>query len=244
MLIMRVENTSQESCKKIKMIVYGRAGAGKTTMIRTLPGRPLVISAESGLRSLRTSNIDFIDITKDDSGNVLPECDRRNRLVEVYGWITSGNAKDFKWIVLDSFSEICEVVIAEMRKKYDITVKRQDTRPMYQEAFHILRMITKAFRDLPNHNVMLTALSEQVSLGGGQQFHSIVVSGKIRTTFASMFDIVFFVEAQTEKKRQLICRENPFTESKDRTNQLDMIMPPDLSVAINKINEGERRELQ
>ena len=46
----------------VKMCVHSRAGAGKTTLIGTLP-TPLVLSAESGLLSLRHLSIPTIIIS-------------------------------------------------------------------------------------------------------------------------------------------------------------------------------------
>lgn len=40
----------------VKCIVYGRAGIGKTMLVATAPA-PFLISAESGLLSLREQNI-------------------------------------------------------------------------------------------------------------------------------------------------------------------------------------------
>lgn len=240
---MKVRNTSDQSCDKIKMIIYGRAGAGKTTLIKTLPGRVFVVSAESGLLPLRGSSIDFIDITEDDSGKMIPDTARTARLLEAHAWIIN-HGQQYDWIVLDSFTEITEIVVAEMRDKYNVTEKRKDTLPMYQEIYHRLRMIVKGFRDLP-FNVMLTALSEPNDLGGGQYFHSILAQGKIKTMLAGMFDLVTFVQVlgDENKTRRLVCRENPYTESKDRSGQLEMVMPPDLQLAMNKIlGAGESYE--
>ena len=239
---MKVENTSNQSCDKVKMIVYGRAGSGKTTLVKTLPGRSLVVSAESGLLPLRKSKIDYIDITKDDDGRILPEISRRGRLLEAYAWIIGEGGKGYDWIVLDSFSEICEIVVAEMRYKYDIVNKKERSYPMYQEVFHILRMIAKSFRDLP-FNVMITCLSEKDHLGEGKFFHSIFANGRIKKALAGMFDLVLYLHAPMSEERQLVCRENQFTESKDRTGKLEMVMPSDISLAINKIYEGEEKRV-
>ena len=46
-----------------KILVYGMAGAGKTFLARTAPGKVLVISAEAGLLSIRDAqNVEAIEV--------------------------------------------------------------------------------------------------------------------------------------------------------------------------------------
>ena len=46
-----------------KILVYGMAGAGKTTLAKTCPGRVLVISAEAGLLAIKdANNVDAIEV--------------------------------------------------------------------------------------------------------------------------------------------------------------------------------------
>ena len=46
-----------------KVLVYGMAGAGKTSLAKTAPGKVLVISAEAGLLSIKdATNVDAIEV--------------------------------------------------------------------------------------------------------------------------------------------------------------------------------------
>ena len=60
----------------VKVLVYGGAGSGKTTLIGTLPD-PVIISAEAGLLSLSGLDIPYIEVTDMDS------------LKEAFSYITS-----------------------------------------------------------------------------------------------------------------------------------------------------------
>ena len=85
----------------VKCLVYGHAGAGKTSLIPTLPA-PIVLSAEGGLLSIADAEVPFIEI-----GSMAD-------LMEAYQWLTeSADAKGFQSVALDSISEIAEVVLAE-----------------------------------------------------------------------------------------------------------------------------------
>ena len=46
-----------------KLLVYGAAGAGKTKLCATAPGKVLVLSAEAGLLSIRDAkNVDAVEL--------------------------------------------------------------------------------------------------------------------------------------------------------------------------------------
>ena len=51
-----LKRTSAVEPAFVKVLVYGASGAGKTTLIPSLP-EPIVLSAEAGLLSIRGSNI-------------------------------------------------------------------------------------------------------------------------------------------------------------------------------------------
>ena len=88
----------------VKMLVYGQAGAGKTSLCRTLPA-PIVLSAEGGLLSIQDADLPYIEITSIED------------LREVYQWITkSAEAVAYQSVALDSISEIAEVVLSAEKK--------------------------------------------------------------------------------------------------------------------------------
>ena len=58
----------------VKLLVYGQAGAGKTSLIPTLPS-PIALSAEGGLLSIAGADIPYIEIGSMDA------------LQEAYMWL-------------------------------------------------------------------------------------------------------------------------------------------------------------
>ena len=54
-------NTSTVVAKNLNVLVYGQAGAGKTSLIPTLP-TPVVISSEGGLLSIAGSAIPYVEV--------------------------------------------------------------------------------------------------------------------------------------------------------------------------------------
>jgi ABC-type ATPase involved in cell division len=85
----------------IKILCYGQSGAGKTSLIPTLPN-PVILSAEAGLLSISGHDIPFIEV-KDMA-----------TLREAYAW---AKTCEFETICLDSISEIAEVCLATEKKR-------------------------------------------------------------------------------------------------------------------------------
>jgi septin family protein len=89
----------------VKLLVYGQAGTGKTTLITTLPS-PVILSAEAGLLSIAHADIPFVAI------------DSMSTLQDAFSWLTSSDeAKQFESIALDSISEIAEVILTAEKAK-------------------------------------------------------------------------------------------------------------------------------
>ena len=98
-MAINLRSTAGLHANGVKVLVYGQAGAGKTSLIKTLPA-PLVLSAEGGLLSIADADVQFIEVSSMDT------------LKEAYQWVlNSDDAKHFQSVALDSISEIAEVVL-------------------------------------------------------------------------------------------------------------------------------------
>jgi ABC-type branched-subunit amino acid transport system ATPase component len=103
LIILQNTNTVIQS-SSIKVLVYGQAGAGKTSLIPTMP-KPVILSAEGGLLSIAGSDIPFIEVTD------------MAALREAYAWLAgSDEARAFESVALDSISEIAEVCLGNEKK--------------------------------------------------------------------------------------------------------------------------------
>jgi ABC-type polar amino acid transport system ATPase subunit len=121
-MAINLQHTSSVHSDAIKMLVYGQAGAGKTTLIPTLPN-PVILSAEAGLLSIAGADVSFIEIKNMDD------------LREAYNWLSgSDEAKAFKSVAIDSISEIAEVCLAHEKK-----LRRRQGRVWRNEHYHVQR---------------------------------------------------------------------------------------------------------
>lgn len=125
---MLIQNTTTVHANKVKLVIYGTSGAGKTTSIKTLPhDKTLVISAESGLLSLSGTKIDYVDIATDDKGQVLNSEKRLERLKDILKYLDTAEAiKKYEYVVVDSLTEIGEIIANFWKEK--ITDKAKHSR--------------------------------------------------------------------------------------------------------------------
>ena len=138
-----VKTTGRLSAGGVKVLVYGQAGAGKTSLIKTLPN-PIVLSAEGGLLSIQDADLPYIEISD------------MTTLQEAYKWLTkSEEASAFKSVALDSISEIAEVCLNHEKKV------NKDPRAAYGAMQEQMADIIRAFRDLPGRHVYMSAKLEK-----------------------------------------------------------------------------------
>jgi energy-coupling factor transporter ATP-binding protein EcfA2 len=239
---MKIASTKNTGNVSVKMLVYGPAGSGKTTLASTIGKGCLIISAEGGLLSLSDFDIDVVDITKDENGNLLPKEDRLKALKEVYQYLQTDEARSlYKWIFVDSITEISQNMVEALQKEYP---DRKDTIVLYGENSKRMRTIIKGFRDLPHYNIVFTALSEDDKDEFGRRTKEISMIGKMSQQIAGYLDEVFFLSVDEDDEgnlvRTLITQPTKSITAKDRSGKLDRLEDPNLTKIYNKINEGER----
>lgn len=207
----------------IKALVYGKSGAGKTKLAATAPA-PVILSAESGILSLREYQIPMIQI------RTVAE------LTEAHQWaLNSAEARQFATIYIDSISEIGEVVLANAKAQV------KDPRQAYGELIEKMMMTIKAFRDLPGKNVVMAAKQEPIKdeMTGIVQYGPSMPGSKLGPQLPYLFDEVFRLGVgktpQGVEYRFLQTGPDLQYDAKDRSGSLDPVEPPDLSFVFNKI---------
>ena len=130
-----------------KVLVYGMAGAGKTSLAKTAPGRVLVISAEAGLLSIKdATNVDAIEVKE------------ASELMQLHELLKSGQLQ-YDTVCLDSISEISELLLQQEKARH------KDPRKAYGEVQESVTNVMRAFRDLHMH-VMFICKEEKINSDG------------------------------------------------------------------------------
>ena len=213
---------SLSAANGVKLLVYGQAGAGKTTLVATLPS-PIVLSAEGGLLSIQDANLPYIEITSMDA------------LKEAYQWLTeSSEAKGFQSVALDSISEIAEVVLNHEKKV------NKDPRAAYGAMQEQMADIIRAFRDLPGRHVYMSAKLEKTQDEMGRVLYSPSMPGnKTGQALPYFFDEVLALRVEKDgegnTQRALMCDSDGLWLAKDRSGKLAAWEAPDLMGIITKI---------
>jgi len=214
--------TSALSANGVKMLVYGNAGTGKTSLIPTLPN-PVVLSAEGGLLSIQDANLPYVEVNSYET------------LMEAYKWLTeSEEGISFESIALDSISEIAEVVL-----NYEKKIAK-DPRQAYGAMQEQMADIIRAFRDIPGKHVYFTAKCEKSQDEIGRLLYAPSMPGnKTGQLLPYFFDEVLALrvekDADGNSQRALMCDSDGIWLAKDRSGKLDAWEAPDLSAIIAKI---------
>ena len=220
-LAISVKNTGGLSANGVKMLVYGQAGAGKTSLIPSLPD-PIVLSAEGGLLSIQDANLPFIEISSMDD------------LKEAYEWMSSAEGMKFKSVALDSISEIAEVVLNHEKKI------AKDPRQAYGAMQEQMADIIRAFRDLPGRHIYMSAKLEKSQDETGRILYAPSMPGnKTGQSLPYFFDEVLALrvekDADGNTQRAIMCDSDGLWLAKDRSGKLGAWEAPDLGEIIAKI---------
>jgi phage nucleotide-binding protein len=217
-----LKSTGNLAGNGVKLLVYGQAGAGKTSLIPTLPN-PIVLSAEGGLLSIQDAELPYLEIT------TMAE------LQEAYKWLAeSQEAAQFESVAIDSISEIAEVCL-----NYEKKVNK-DPRAAYGAMQEQMADIIRAFRDLPAKHVYMSAKLEKTQDEMGRILYAPSMPGnKTGQSLPYFFDEVLALrvekDAEGATQRALMCDSDGLWLAKDRSGKLDAWEAPDLTVIINKI---------
>lgn len=216
-----LKSTKGLSKNGVKILCYGQSGAGKTTLIKSLPN-PIVLSAEGGLLSIADADLPYVEI-----GSIAD-------LHEAYAWLTSDEGQQYKSVALDSISEIGEVVLNHEKKV------NKDPRAAYGAMQEQMADIIRAFRDLPGKHVYMSAKLEKTQDEMGRVLYSPSMPGnKTGQALPYFFDEVLALrverDAEGVTQRALMCDSDGLWLAKDRSGKLASWEAPDLGAIITKM---------
>lgn len=217
--------TFAPSSHKIKAVIYGASGSGKTHFAATAP-RPIFASAEGGL--LSTANmgkqIDFVEIkTVEDLRKLLT--------------FLKDEKHEYETVVIDSISEINEIIKEGIERKRGRAMQLQD----WGELSKAIKGILRGFRDLPMHTIFIAQESVEKD---DQKIQKIVPSlnGKAATEIAYFMDIVGYSYISKTEGHQIMTLPHELYLTKDRSSRIGNDAPPDFTEWENRVKSLELGE--
>lgn len=218
----KIKSTLNTAKDHKTLLIYGPAGAGKTSATRTLPN-PFILSAEGGLLSIRDADLPYVEIAS------------MADLHEAYAWLVgSDEAKAYQSVALDSISEIAEVVLNSEKKS------TRDPRAAYGAMQEQMADLIRAFRDLPGKHVYMSAKLDKSQDEMGKILYAPSMPGnKTGQMLPYFFDEVLALRVEKDADgnpvRVLQCQPDGAWLAKDRSGALDMWEEPHLGALIKKI---------
>jgi hypothetical protein len=142
--------------------------------------------------------------------------------------------KKYKNIFVDSLTEVFDFAMQEVKGSSE-----KMTFGEWGELKAVMTKLTKAFRDLRNYNVIMTALPQQITEQGMKRIVP-AFSGGFKDTVEGLFDLVFYLENR-DGTRVMHTRDNSGVACKSRIQGLPReIENPNLQEIFNTIQKGDK----
>jgi phage nucleotide-binding protein len=217
-----------EVFKYIKGLIYGEPGAGKTYLFGTVEDDPehflpaLLVDIDGGTATIR--NRHKIDVKP---------VKNMEQLKELYRELAA-DPDYYKCLCIDNISELQKIDMNEVMVEYKENAQNPDNIDIYvpdQRAWgksgERMRIIIRAFRDLPAHVFMFAHLEEREDKITKVPRIWPSLPGKLRHELSGFFDVVGMIstyEAENTVYRQIQFAKTRRVAAKDRFNVLPQVM--------------------
>ena len=167
----------------VKCLLYAHHGWGKTYQCRYFDkryGPGLIISGESGLKSIEDVDIDYVSFDSwENSGSSFKSV---VKMIQQEGLL-----KKYKWLAIDSLTELGERLIEELEEKHK---ESKNGFLMWGDYSRLMTGALKWVRDLPVH-VYVTALAkEEKDANDVTQYWPMLPGAAVGKKVPALFDHV------------------------------------------------------
>lgn len=208
---------------KVKALIYGPSGAGKTVFAGSAKNA-LIASAEGGLLSIADKAPNFVDIKS------------LKDLKDLHAYL-SKEKHEFETVIIDSISEINEIIKLEIEERTGKSMQLQD----WGTLSKMIRDIFRKFRDLPMHVVLIA--QEQNEKDEDRISKTVPsLNGKAATDVAYFMDICGYIHVENDGRRWIETGSNRRLATKDRSQKIGNDCPIDFEEWKKRVAEIETGE--
>ncbi len=173
-----------------KVLLYAHHGFGKTFQCRYYQkryGKGLILSGESGLKSIEDVDIDYIPFSSWDG-----EHDPERGVFSFIGATKMVNSDDFKkagykWIAIDSLTEMSDRLMEHLEKEHK---NNTNTFQMWGDNARIMIGALKWIRDLPIHVYVSCLAKEEKDANDVTHFWPMLKGSGVAKQVPALFDHV------------------------------------------------------
>jgi len=224
---------------KLKMLLYGPAGVGKTSLLATanlyeLTTPILIVNVEGGVLSVADASVLGLSEPPD-----IVDLNNFADLEQIFWYLAKGD-HPYKSVGIDSLSELqmlnLEYIVGRLVGKMSSGGARRESlddvwREDYGASTQQLRRVTRMFRDLPLH-VFFTCHEAVSQDRDRNETVAPMLTPRLRAAVVGYMDVVGYMyvdtdeTSQTEPVRRLLCRPYGKWLAKDRTpgQRLGLVM--------------------
>ena len=220
-------NKSSITSHKLKVLLYGASGSGKTTFAGTAKD-VIFLSSENGLLSIAEKGVDYIDIKS------------YSDLQESYKFLKE-NITKYKTVIIDSVTEINEIIKLEIENKTGKTMQIKDWGDLSKQ----IRLLLRSFRNLDMHCIFICQEATEKDSEEGQVSKRIPsLNGKNSTEISYFMDIVAYTYIGKDGSHKITTTPDARLLTKDRTGTLGNNSPLDFEkwIEIFKTKEIKDKE--
>lgn len=211
--------------EKIKLMIYGASGSGKTKLIGTLKEKILLLNADKGLMTVSGQDIDYFTTTS------------WKEVVEFLDYLKTKECQEkYTWIGFDTVTAMFDLLYASLEKRQE-TDSKFDNFSFWKEYGGRLINFLRIIRDQNQYNVIALlqhSTKEDKDMVSQPAFG---LQGGSATRPPDFFDEVFALRLGKEGARILQTSTNGVHIAKDRSQKLEKNEVADLSLIMNKIRE-------
>lgn len=228
------------SSHRLRILVFGKNGVGKTYLSHTMPGKKMLLACEEGYVTLN-------NIPKDDRPTVI-RIETVEDLQEAYNYLEK-NKGGFDSIIVDTVTFLQAMVLSEVTgnsRRRTFSEVSPPSKRAWGELAEIAKSMINRFNLLPLNILYLTQEKNYKLVDEDEEEETICgpdLIPSIRTYLKGVVDVcarLQFMEVQDKKKvstkRTLLLSPKPGFDTKTRLS-ITGVIPADLNVLYKSLKE-------